>query len=244
MTRRRGQYLSLGVCLLLVALAQPLGAVVIEGFESGNLALYTVVSSSAFTVNTTAAHDGNYGLFGTGAGPDPYGDWIYRADAAVTLQQGDSFSAWLRRTNVDVGIGAGGRSYLGFGASATGTYSVVLAPNTGELIIQKNMNYSFLDLNAVSQSYIADHWYKLAIDWGVGGLITANLYDSDGVTLLNSVSTTDNTITSGGIAFRGFAGDYYFDTYERVSAAPLPGSMLLLSSGLVGLMGLRRKFKS
>ncbi len=96
------------------------------------------------------------------------------------------------------------------------------------------------NLNAVPQTYLANHWYKLAVDWGVGGLMTLNLYDSDGISLLNTVSATDNTYTSGGIAFRGFRGDYYFDTYE-LSTAPLPGTLLLLSSGLLGLISWRRR---
>ncbi len=142
MTKEKGQYLVLGVCLLVAALSQPLGAAVIEGFESGNLALYTAIPSSNFTVNATAKHDGSFGLFGQSV----YGqtsEWIYRADAAVTTKQGDTFSAWLWRSNVESTVADGGRSYLGFGASAAGTYSAVMAPNTSELIIQKNEGYNF-----------------------------------------------------------------------------------------------------
>ena len=70
-------------------------------------------------------------------------------------------------------------------------------------------------LNSVPQTLIANRWYKMVVEWNVGGLIVAYLYDSDGSTLLNTVLATDNTWTSGGIGFRGFYGDYYFDTYER-----------------------------
>jgi hypothetical protein len=71
-------------------------------------------------------------------------------------------------------------------------------------------------LNAVPQTYIANRWYKVIVEWTVGGLIDVYLYDSDGSTLLNTISATDNTWNSGGIGFRGFGlGDYYFDTYDR-----------------------------
>ena len=43
------------------------------------------------------------------------------------------------------------------------------------------------------------------------------LYDDDGVTLLNTVTAHDDTITSGGLAFRAFGSTKHFD--EIVSMA-------------------------
>ena len=108
---------------------------------------------------------------------------------------------------------------MGFGATASGTYSIVMAPNTGALIIQKHAGYGFADLASVAQTWQANHWYRLEVDWQVGGTIIGRLYDSDGVTLLNTVIASDNTIKSGGIAFRAFDGNTLFDTVQRVVAA-------------------------
>jgi hypothetical protein len=224
------------VLLVLVGLvcSQPASAVMLEDFESGNLSLYTFVAGTSDTaVTAIAAHDGAYGLGIYSGG------WIYRDDAQAHTAQGDLLSVWVKLNP----IGSVGRAYAGFGASAAGTYSAVLAPNTDELIIQLNANYSpFVDIASVSQLYALDHWYRVGIDWGVGGLITVQLFDSDGVTQLNSVSVTDTTYTAGGIAFRGFApdlGQQYFDTYEK-NVVPLPGSVLLLGSGLLSLVGWRK----
>ncbi|HEV2667691.1 MAG TPA: PxKF domain-containing protein, partial [Blastocatellia bacterium] len=41
------------------------------------------------------------------------------------------------------------------------------------------------------------------------------LFDSDGTTLLNTVTATDTTITQGGLAFRGFGPTHFVDTVER-----------------------------
>src|SRR5262249_17817632 len=42
--------------------------------------------------------------------------------------------------------------------------------------------------------------------------IIGRLFDSNGTTLLRSVTATTTAITSGGIAFRGTSSDKYFDT--------------------------------
>jgi hypothetical protein len=188
---------------------------VLEDFESGNLSRYTAVGGSpSAQVTAGAAHDGLLGMSDADGG-----DWLYRNDVDARVSQGDIISVWVRTTLTD------GRAYFGFGASATGTYSLVLAPNTGEFIIQNNPNYTFTNLAAVPQTYQANRWYRLEVTWGVGGNITGRLYDSDGTTLLNTVSANNNTITSGGIAFRAIFSNKDWDTVTAVpGAGPRPGS--------------------
>ena len=180
-------------------------ASIIEDFEHG-LSLYH--ATNPFTPDATipnAAHDGSYGLDLSGAGL-PTG-WIYRNDAAAQVQQGETLSVWVQFPGSTVG-----RAYFGFGASSSGTLSVVLAADTGQLILQDNHSFGSTNVAAVSQTYVANHWYLLSVAWATGGSITGQLYDSNGTTLLNSVQGTDNTITSGGIAFHVTMSAKYFDT--------------------------------
>src|SRR5439155_14293053 len=76
----------------------------------------------------------------------------------------------------------------------------------------------FANLAAVSQTYQVNHWYRIEVDWNVGGSIVGRLFDSNGTTLLKTVKATTNVITSGGIAFRAFGHDKYWDT---VAASPV-----------------------
>ena len=232
-----------------------LDGTVIEDFESGDLSAYTTILriNPSAQVTPAAAHDGNYGL-------DQWDgdDWIARADDAVQMQQGNTVSVWLQFAG-----NADGRAYFGFGATPpevnghlnTGrTLSLVLAPNTGELQIQQNRGFEFQSpdgtagttvLGSVPQIYDPDHWYRLEVNWGVGGFITGNLYDSDGTTLLNTVTgqqTSQFGATSGGIAFRAFGSDKYWDTVtldtgtagpaapRHVSAYHTPAALPLLSA--------------
>jgi hypothetical protein len=124
---------------------------------------------------------------------------------------------------------ADGRAYFGFGASATGTLSLVLAPNTQQFIIQDNSGYGFLNLAATNQIYQANHWYRLEVAWGTDNSITGRLYDSDGKTLLNAVQSSAVDIKSGGIAFRGTWDPKYFDT---VTVTPnTAGNLAKVSKG-------------
>lgn len=195
--------------MALVAVPQ---AEVIEDFEDGNWTEYTVVGDVQAAVTAAAAHDGNYGLEFIGhAGGE---GWIYRDDAQVHVEQGNVVGFWSRTMEV---MDNYTRNYHGFGATAAGCYSVVIAPNTGTLILQFNSGYGYSTLADVPQVWQMGHWYYLEIDWQVGGTITAYLYDSDGTTLLNTVSAVHNTFTGGGIAMRSFDNGYvaYFDTISR-----------------------------
>jgi hypothetical protein len=189
----------------------------IEGFETSDS--WNIVGNRYITAArvTFAAHDGTYGL-------DQFNnnEWIYRSDAAAQVQAGDTISVWLQFAG-----SADGRAYFAFGATSTGTLSLVAAPNTGQLIIQSNPGYGFSELASVSQSYLANHWYRLEVDWGTSGKIVAKLFDSNGTTQLNSVTATTTAITSGGIGFRSIGSNKYWDTVTDTSgvnnfAAPSP----------------------
>ncbi len=174
----------------------------IEGFETSDS--WNIVGNTFITGfrATYAAHDGTYGFV-----QENNNEWIYRSDAAAQVQAGDTTSVWLQFAG-----SADGRAYFAFGASSTGTLSLVAAPNTGQLIIQSNPNYGFSNLASVSQSYLPNHWYRLEVDWGTSGKIIGKLFDSNGTTQLNSVTATTTAITSGGIGFRAIGHNKYWDT--------------------------------
>ena len=177
----------------------------LEGFETTNSWYFTNINSTTAYRNSAAAHDGNYGLVIGGSG------WIYRTDSAVHNQAGDTLSVWVKFPTT-----ANGRAYFGFGSSSSGTYSLVAAPNTNQLILMWNPYYSYyFNLAATTQTYQANHWYRMEVDWGMSGAIIGKLFDSNGTTLLSSVSTSNpgTGITFGGIAFRSTASNRaYFDT--------------------------------
>ena len=195
---------------------------VIEDFEDGDILEYTIPGGDSHAVSAAAAHNGTYGLEEAGLGLQ----WIYRNDAAVQVAQGDTISYWtqVRQT----------RSYCGFGASSAGTYSAVAAYNSNQFMIQFNPGYVvYSNLASVPQMWTLNKWYRIEVDWAVGGTIIARLYDSDGVTLLNSVAAANNTYTQGGIAFRGL-GPAYHDTITRhTPTTPLSTIMTVYDGGYV-----------
>ncbi len=196
-------------------------AQVVEDFSSGNLNSYWTEYRYApsATIVQGATHDG------TGYGLDKADgfEWIIRNDAAVHVQRGDTISVWTQFAGA-----VDGRIYFGFGSQQEGlvhsplsnghTLALVLAGNTNQFMFMGNdTSRGFSPAPHVlgapaDQTYNPDQWYRMEVVWGTDGTLTGNLYDSDGVTLLNTVTTSETSITSGGIAFRGFGSDKYFDT--------------------------------
>jgi hypothetical protein len=176
----------------------------IEGFEGSST--YHIVGGSypTATISTIAKHDGSYGLVDSNGS-----DWIYRNDSAVQVKQGDTISVWLQMAGT-----ADGRAYFGFGAGPTGTLSLVAAPNTGQLLIQNNAGYGFTTIGSASETWQPNHWYRLEVDWGTSGTIIGKVFDSNGTTLLQTVTASTTVITSGGIAFRAIGSNKYWDTVQ------------------------------
>jgi hypothetical protein len=173
------------------------GSTSIEDFESGVWPhgpwVLAISGTVLGTLSTSFAHDGLYGL------SDP--EWTYRTDSQLGVA-GDVLSWWIRP-----GSSSAGRAYLGFAASASGCWSAVAAPNTSQFIIQQNSSYvGYTVMAAVSQTWVASKWYKVAVQFSGTSAITANLYDSDGVTLLNTVTYSGVTGLPGGVAMRSWSG--------------------------------------
>ena len=177
----------------------------LDDFEDNGLSEYTEFDgATATSTSAAAAHDGALGLLdGDDSG------WLIRTDGQ-TVAQGDLLSAWI-----NVGSPLDGRAYFAFGGSSGGALSVLLAPDTSEFELQDNSGFSFSTIDQVAQTYVANQWYRVEVDWAVGGNITGRLFDSDGTTLLNTVNGNNTAITSGGIGFRAFGEDKFFDTIQR-----------------------------
>jgi hypothetical protein len=227
---------TVAVTLLWGEMTTSLAAEVIdlETFDDGNVDEYTGVLKSypevppeQVSVTAAAAHDGLYGLRYRGQ----FGNWILRDDADVHVEQGDILSVWIRADGY-----AGGRGYFGFGATLSGTLTMAMAPNTGQLLLQESTNRyrHFQTIGSAPQTWEADRWYRMEVTWETDGTITGRLYDADGTTQLNTVTATSTDITSGGIAFRSFERGKSFDTVQVIKGGAVgPGITVTPIAGLV-----------
>ncbi len=172
--------------------AGPLGCTLstVETFEAGSWPVAPwVTEGTGGTVETSSAHDGTYGLLDPG--------WHYDPGISVG-RPGDRIRAWTR--------GSSGRFYLGFGASSSGARSFAAAWNSDDVRFQDNPGYAHVELTNTEHRLETARWYLLEVEFGSGGLVTGRLYDSDGVTVLATLTHDYGTSQVGGIAVRGFRG--------------------------------------
>jgi hypothetical protein len=164
-----------------------------------------VLLGGAGTLSNAYAHDGNFGL------RDP--DWAYRTDVRLG-DVGNELSCWIQPSST------AGRAYLGFAASSTGAWSFVAAPNSGQIIIEQNLGYQFTNVAITNQTWQLNKWYKAVVRFTSPISVQCSLYDTDGVTLLNSLSYTNKSSLAGGVAMRSFGG-WSLDTINSGSGAAL-----------------------
>src|SRR5258706_1890238 len=113
--------------------------------------------------------------------------WAFRSDVRAG-SPGDTLSCWIRPGP------ASGRAFLGFGFSSSDSYnmvcwSLVAASDTGQLILQQNFfSLRDTDVLAVDQVWQPGKWYRMAVQFLTTSSVVCELYDSDGSTLLNSLS--------------------------------------------------------
>jgi hypothetical protein len=224
-------------CIAVGVLSATAQAGVVESFDTGAYGAGWAFNNGSVTAG--AAHDGGFGLNMDGTGGT--GGWNY--NTSLSVSEGDVLSVWVRLHDTSSGSG---RAYFGFGADGTGTQSFVAGRNTSQAVFQDNAGYNFLDIGANAFSWTADKWYRMEIDWQAGGTAVGNVFDSDGTTLLDSLTQTGLTRSSGGIALRGF-NSVDFDTVTVNGAGagtvPEPASVALVALALAGV-GLSRRKKA
>jgi PKD repeat protein len=176
----------------------------LEDFESGEWphAPWVFLRSTG-TVATAYAHDGNYGL------SDPY--WMYRTDVRLG-DPGDRLSLWMRTPTNSNQLAS---AYLGFNASTTGCWAFVAAPNRGQILIQRIPGFlEAVSLGTAKQAWGSNKWYKAVVEFTSTVSVQCDLYDSDGITLLNSLSYTNSSALTGGVAMRS-SGGWCLDSLEE-----------------------------
>lgn len=122
------------------------------------------------------------------------------------------------------------------------SYSFVAASDTNQLGFQTNVGDSMSSFSgSAAQSYL-DQWYFMTIGLSANGSsVTAKIYDTDGVTLLSSVTETGLSSSSTGIALRGIGGAAI--TSLSITAVPLPAALWMFApvSGFLLMLSRRRK---
>ncbi len=225
----------LGAALLSASAAAQ--AVIVEPFTGGQLSAAgwsQPIGADASIYLSQSAPDGTYGIALS------EGQWSY--NTSINFLPGETLSAWINPgpgPNTDPND-QGGRLYVGFDAGVSGAYSFVAASDTEQLGFQDNSNnYALPDFsNAVNQNY-ADQWYLLTVTLSSdGSSATANVYNNDGSTLLNTLTETGLSVTGNtGIALRGLGGA----AITSVAIVPLPGTFWLFASAAGLLPALRRR---
>jgi hypothetical protein len=172
-----------------------------------------------------AAHEGgiDYGMINY-----PGSDWNYRADSAAQVKEGDSVFAWLNfHTSV-----AGQSAAFAFGATslangyANQTNAVVVS--SGAALVIETQTFTgtptttLLTTPGPGAILANDHWYLLEVDWSTSGRMKAELYDSNGTTLIESAQTTAAGFTApGGVGFHATAttgnDPIFWDTITAIS---------------------------
>ena len=210
-----------------VAAIAPARAAVVEPFTGGQLSApgwSTGIGSDASVYLSTPAPDGSFGLYLADA------TWSYNTSISFAASQ--TLRAWINPGPGPSAGGQGGRLYLGFAASGAGAYSFVAASDDGVLGFQNNAGFQTPSYGASSAQNYADQWYLMTVSRSANGsTATARLYDTDGSTLLNSVTETGLTSAATGIALRGTGGA----AITTISVVPEPASYGLMMAGLLVL---------
>ena len=215
----------------------PTGETVVERFEVDLSQYQQVEAGQSSTLSASAAYEGSQGLIP--------GRWLVGTADSPVIRKGDSVSTMLKFPQAAEGNWA----WLGFGAYEGGTLAVAVNPGVtasggqpGKLAIWQwtggfdGPTVKTFRLTETPLGYLSpDVWYRLDVDWGLTGTITARLYNatSNPQTGWEAAAVAAWPVNEGALAFRGklasTSPSFYFD---RVAVQRSAAQTVLTSSGL------------
>lgn len=167
--------------------------------------------------------------------------WLFETNQDITV---DALGLWDRdsdgfATGHNIGIWTSDGSNLLFSyAVPSGTSGILMGP------VQGHGEFRYFSISGVSLS--AGQQYVIAAD------VTGDYFINDNIDVITSaaeITWIQGRFTGPGVVWPTFPtqsvpGNKYFGpnfTFTATTPIPEPATMLLLGSGLLGLLGLRRK---
>lgn len=163
----------------------------IDDFEDGDISEYSG-DTGGYVVDQVNVQTGSYSLHvdGTQEGP------IIRSSSGLDRypSQGDKWEFWCRdggsgNLNLNMEYGNPDESTRG--------YAINVSPRVDEFRLIENSQGV---IASTSQTFNANEWYRVVVDWGTDDSHSCTVYDSSG-TQLATVSATDSNHTSGGVGW-------------------------------------------
>jgi len=200
---------------------------VVDGFEeqqyedqNATLSDYYAGDTSHYTRQTNTVQDGTYAVKS-----DPSSDGVYRLTSVSGLNtypsQGDSFEYYVYKSGF-----SGSQIHINFACQDSSTYfkdgsSYLISDedNINSLSINRIDGGTVTsDLDSAGDTMPSGEWTRVEVDWQGDGTINIDFYDSNNNNFA-SLSTTDTTYTSGGIAWvhrerDGGSTTAYFDNWR------------------------------
>ncbi|MEN9920299.1 MAG: hypothetical protein RL538_192 [Candidatus Parcubacteria bacterium] len=187
-----------------------------DDFEDDDIAEYSG-QTGLFNVGTSLAYDGTYGLDNAGQTTSRANTGgIYRTDQVVS--QGETFR-WTQYVDT---TGTSDESCTKFGVQTVNqNYAVcVELAGTDRIVLVENAVENDSSGGAITHDTanitFTTGWYEFEAKWASGGVITVSLYSAAG-TLVDTLSATDTSYSSGGL---GFTFWYHKGGWDSVSSRP------------------------
>jgi hypothetical protein len=172
------------------------GTGVIDDFEDGDLSEYAG-DIGGFNVQTGSVYEGTYALESDGPTTSQY---IYStSDLPRYPRAGDTVQFRAEISRADSTIGA-----VFAATSGESGYLVALDDANERLYLARLDSGSFNMLSENAFTVATGTWYRVKVDWGASGSITATAYNGSG-TQVAQVSATDSTYTGGGFGWKVFS---------------------------------------
>lgn len=185
----------------------------VDDFEDNNISEYTQ-NGGTWNVQTGTVESGSYAL----QGEDGFGYLHSGSGLDRYPRAGDTFQfrvKFLNSANIDT------LHSFGMTADRSDGYIISLLDKNNEFRLGKRSGGTQTDLaNDTTVSYTTGVWYRVKIEWGASGNITATLYDESDTVLAN-LTATDTEHDRDGITWEvndqsGGVASVYFDNHEII----------------------------